>query len=70
MSPLSWYRDGKKLELYRKTVPEKFSSTQCFNGIYMQMQVKLFACLLNTTFSLYNMPLFKPITVHVFEISV
>ena len=49
------YRHGKKLELYRKNVPEHFSSTQCFNGSYRQIQEKLFACLLNTMFSLYNL---------------
>ena len=29
--PLSWYRHEKKLELNCKNVPEKFSSTKCFN---------------------------------------
>ena len=29
--PLSCYRHGKKPDLYYKYVPEKFSSTQCFN---------------------------------------
>ena len=60
-SPLSWYRHEKKLDLYRKNVPEKFLSTQCLNDSYRQIQEKLFACLFNTTFSLCtcNMQFFK-----------
>ena len=50
--PLRWYRHGKKLELNSKNVPEFFSSTQCFNGSYRQIQGKLFAGFLNTAFSL------------------